>query len=321
MKQIIFICICTIYFQTNLCAQKVNKTKFHRLPDGISNNLVSCVFQDSKGFLWFGTANGLNKFDGYKYTTYEHTTSDSNSIRRNLIMHIYEDKTGNFWISTEGGGLNYFDRKTEKFKFYRQGNDNKHLSSDMIRMILEDTDGTLWLAHSLGLDNLNPKTGIVQHFSTNQPQTKYASGDAQAVFRVDEKYVWLTSRMGGLVRFDKQNKIFVNFSTQNSEIKDNFIRAITPSKEKNKYWVGYQRSGVSLISIQGHKVIFEKHYTHNPQNPQTINGNNIRALLEDSKGNLWIGIENGGISILNLKSDTINHYKNDNKDELSLASD
>src|ERR1041385_276236 len=85
---------------------------------GLSQSNVMCIFQDSRGFMWFGTRDGLNKYDGYKFIVYKYDDKDSNSISHNTIQDIAEDRDGNLWIATWGGGLNMFDRNKEKFKRY-----------------------------------------------------------------------------------------------------------------------------------------------------------------------------------------------------------
>ena len=85
---------------------------------GLSHTMVNCIFQDSKGFMQFGTEDGLNKFDGYKFTVYRNDPDDSSTLGRGSIRDIYEDKSGNLWIATEYSGINKFDRKTEKYTHY-----------------------------------------------------------------------------------------------------------------------------------------------------------------------------------------------------------
>ena len=87
------------------------------LQDGLSQSTISCILQDKDGFMWFGTANGLNRYDGYGFTVYKSNISDSGSISNNIINYLYEDSAGTLWISTESG-LNSFDKRTGKFKRY-----------------------------------------------------------------------------------------------------------------------------------------------------------------------------------------------------------
>jgi len=99
---------------------QTNQVKFHNLnsEQGLSQATARCIYQDSKGFLWVGTQDGLNKYDGYTFTIYRHDQADQNSLSNNSVSAILEDKFGMLWIGTTGGGLNRFDRQTEKFTRY-----------------------------------------------------------------------------------------------------------------------------------------------------------------------------------------------------------
>ena len=93
------------------------------LNEGLSQTSVLCILQDRQGFLWFGTEDGLNKYDGYKFDVYRHNPDDKNSLSNNYVWSIYEDAEGSLWIGTRGG-LNKFDRKAEKFTRYQNEPDN-----------------------------------------------------------------------------------------------------------------------------------------------------------------------------------------------------
>ena len=103
------------------------------LEEGLSNLTVYCILQDSYGFMWFGTEEGLNKFNGYDFTNYVHNTSDPNSISHNFITALHEDSEGYLWVGTFGGGLNKFDRKKRIFKHYIEKQATYH--PDLMDMI------------------------------------------------------------------------------------------------------------------------------------------------------------------------------------------
>jgi two-component system sensor histidine kinase ChiS len=113
------------------------------LEQGLSQSVVYCILQDSRGFMWFGTDDGLNKYDGYCMIIYRHNLLDSTSICSSKIKSIYEDKNGTLWIGTENDGLNRFDREKGEFTRYRE---KDGLSNDFIYGILEDDSGNLWIS-------------------------------------------------------------------------------------------------------------------------------------------------------------------------------
>src|SRR5437868_6956589 len=100
---------------------------------GLSQNHIMCILQDSKGFMWFGTRDGLNKYDGYKFTVYKNNPKDSNSISNNFITGIVEDPKGMIWVATRGGGINGYDKAKDKFIHFKYNLKNPSgISSDLI---------------------------------------------------------------------------------------------------------------------------------------------------------------------------------------------
>ena len=126
---------------------------------GLSQAGVFCIYQDSRGLLWFGTEDGLNRYDGYKFIVYKYDSENPKSISHNFIRAIYEDNKNNLWIGTEMGGLNRFNRLKEEFVRYTHNPDNpESLSSNRVYEIFEDSHGELWIGTFNGLNRFNKKT-------------------------------------------------------------------------------------------------------------------------------------------------------------------
>jgi len=145
-KRILFL-IALSFFPGNSYPQADNLTLEHlSVEQGLSQSSVLCILQDSKGYMWFGTQHGLNKFDGYTFTTYKRNPFDSTSISDNYILALNEDRDGNLWIGTNGGGLNRYDPFTETFtRFKHNPNDPHSLSHDRVVSIIQDRFGTIWI--------------------------------------------------------------------------------------------------------------------------------------------------------------------------------
>src|SRR6185295_19136388 len=118
------------------------------IEEGLSNENITAILQDSKGFLWIGTFDGLYKYDAYSFTKYQKDPFDPNSLSQNFIYTIFEDKQGTIWVSTFEG-LCKFDRNTEKFTRYKPSPDAK-FSNPNISAINEDTDGMMWVGSTSG---------------------------------------------------------------------------------------------------------------------------------------------------------------------------
>ena len=125
---------------------------------GFSQGVVFSILQDSKGFIWLGTANGLIRYDGYETKIYKYNPDDEKSLSYNGVISIYEDRSGTLWIGTEGGGLNKYNRETDKFtRYMHDPNDSKSLSNNTIFGILQDRSGNLWIGtNGGGLNKLIP---------------------------------------------------------------------------------------------------------------------------------------------------------------------
>ena len=114
--------------------------------DGLSQNFVSCILQDQKGFMWFGTKDGLNRYDGHTFVVYQHDPFDTTTISDNFITSLFEDSRGYIWVGTLTGGLNIFDRKTETFhQIIYTPNSSKITVTEEVKAIVEDSKGNIWI--------------------------------------------------------------------------------------------------------------------------------------------------------------------------------
>jgi len=135
VTRITLIIVCIALTLPHLSAQDLSHFRFTHLTteDGLSQSTINDILQDSRGFLWFGTDDGLNRYDGYTFEVYKNIPGDQTSISSNIITGLIEDFESNIWIATNGGGLNKFDRRTERFERYRHNRNNSNsLSNDFI---------------------------------------------------------------------------------------------------------------------------------------------------------------------------------------------
>lgn len=142
---LLFFFICC-FLPVNISITKAQTGKFYSTDKELSNSLINAVYQDRRGFIWVATENGLNKFDGTRFSIYRHNPTDSTSIKNNYVRTLFEDSRGNFWIGCING-LQRYDRATdsfhEQFISRKDGRKNPHITS-----IIERRNGDLWIATS-----------------------------------------------------------------------------------------------------------------------------------------------------------------------------
>ena len=132
--------------------------KFGRLTaeDGLSSDQTWELAQDKRGFMWFGTANGLSRYDGARVKVYRHDPDDPNSLGHNIVRAMIADQSGDLWVGTWGGGLNQYNPEKDAFIRYQHDPDNPHsLSNNTVRTVYEDRAGTIWVGTMRGLNKLD----------------------------------------------------------------------------------------------------------------------------------------------------------------------
>lgn len=311
-----------LFISLSLLSQKQN-LKFDHLDinSGLSQNNVLCVLQDSRGFMWFGTRDGLNKYDGYTFTLYRNNPADENSISNNFITALIEDTKGNMWVATNGGGLNRYDREKDRFFRYKHDKNNSNsISSDLIDCIMEDHNGNLWIGGEAGLNILNTKTNRFVHYTNNKtdPQT-LTSNSIRDIFEDFRNNIWVATYGGGLNLFNPATHSFTSFRHHNQDTTsishDKVYRVFADSK--HRLWIGTHGGGLNLFNYQTRQF---RHFIQNINSNSSLPANSIYSLGEDEDGYLWIGTENGGLSIFNPTTEIFNNYHHDDFDNSSISS-
>jgi ligand-binding sensor domain-containing protein/signal transduction histidine kinase/DNA-binding response OmpR family regulator len=294
-----------LFLQINSGAYCQKKLSFQSLHDGLSNNHIKCIFQDSKGFMWFGTYDGLNKFDGNNFVTYENSPSDSNSLCHNYINAIIEDKYKNIWIGTSNG-LDIYNRNNDHFSTIHQLHSYTFLC---ITVLFFDDLDNLWIGTSgNGLIIYNIKNQKVTSFTSSITDEKTISSNFVTGI-VKDRYnrIWIGTR-SGLNLFDYKNKIFKHFvhDDNNPESLSQNNIMVLKTDNSGDVWIATYGGGVNQLGDRNDKIIF-KHYDKN-NTTHGLSNNYILSLCPDRKGNLWIGTENGGLNYLNESNGIIDHY-------------
>lgn len=297
--------------------------KFEHLQTGagLSHSNVICILQDSRGFMWFGTRDGLNKYDGYKFTVYRNDPKNTQTISNNYIFDITESSDGDLWIATWGGGLNHFDRQKKSFTSFRHDSKKANsIAANFITCVREDKNGNIWIGtESAGLDMYDKKTGAFTHYKFNSNDSRSISDDfIRTIYEDKEKNLWIGTVHGGLNLFNSNDKTFTRFQHDDAvptSLSFNDVHNVFEDS-KHRVWVGTNGGGIDLFDI---KTSTFKHYKNDPRNSNSLCKNEVVAINEDNDNNIWIGTENGGLSILNPATGAFKTYVYDEVDNTSLS--
>ncbi len=312
-----------LLFQSQTAFTQRKNLKFDQLDinDGLSQNNVLCVLQDSRGFMWFGTRDGLNKYDGYKFTLYRNKETDKSSISGNFISAIAEDKEGNIWVATGKNGLNCFNRSTEKFTRYsREGKNQFYISSNQLQSVTIDSGGNVWIGTAdAGMDMLNTATGTRIHYSSNKnDSTSLSENNIINIYEDSRKNIWVAVYGGGLNLLNRKSNTFTRFrhnKSNRTSISSDKVYSIFEDSQK-RLWIGTHGGGLNLFNP---KTGTFRRFEYDARKPNSLPANELYAIGEDDEHHLWIGTENAGLSIFNPQTEVFNNYLHDEMDNSSLA--
>ncbi|MDQ3021479.1 MAG: histidine kinase [Bacteroidota bacterium] len=290
------------------------KVEHISLEQGVSNNLIFSIYQDSKGFIWFGTMFGLVKYDGVNYKTYRHDPLDSNSLSNDDIISIYEDKSGNLWLGTFNGGLNKYDRKTGIFTRYLHNPDNPNtISSNTVWDIIQDKSGAMWFGtDGGGLSKFENNTFIT--YKKDSTDKESISGNfIRSLAEDKDGNIWAGTMASGLNKFDKEKNSFTNFRNEPGNEKslgNNFVTSIFEDGN-GELWIGTGGGGLNKFDKSTGEF---KRYTHDSTNQSSISSSYVFSIGEDSPGYLLVGTQKG-LNKFDISSEKFERLKIYTKEE------
>lgn len=295
MKKALCILLVSILTQFILASQRYHFSNLS-VKDGLSQLHVTCIYQDKLGYMWFGTRNGLNKFNGNSFEIFWNHADDEQSISSNTIACITEDAEGNLWIGTENG-LNKLDKKRKGFKRYYLANEADSVNNKILSLHI-DADGVLWVGTLSGLFIYEPESDSLKSVYIRE----LADNSVSAILEKDN-HLYLASSKNGLLIYDRQKKRIVRSYQTNSKtlpVISNYIKDIYIDKKDN-IWLGTYKDGVCVIKHDLSEVV-----QYNTSNG--LSNNSIRCIKESPSGEMWVGTFDG-LNIINPVTSRITSYK------------
>lgn len=282
----------------------------YSIDQGMYETNITSVIQDRTGFLWFGTYTGIEKFDGYNFTSFKNSPLDTNSIDNAFVNTLCEDKEGNIWIGT-WHRLDKFNYTTGIFTHYKPnppGNEtkmNKHVLS-----ICEDNEGILWIGTRDGLHKFDKSSGkFINSFQSDNNPGSISSNTVNSIYKDKEGSLWFGTD-NGLDKLDSRSETFIHYwnNSNNRPLSDYVVNTIFEDAS-GIFWLGTQNGVVAFDP----KIFTSSRY---------LNGkaNSVSSICEDEFGTLWIGTKENGLYTLDKKTLKTTHYVHNSKEPVSISS-
>jgi signal transduction histidine kinase/ligand-binding sensor domain-containing protein/DNA-binding NarL/FixJ family response regulator len=312
--------------------------------DGLSNDSVFSILQDHRGFMWFGTQGGLNRYDGYRVTQYRHDPKDSHSLGDDFVQQLFEDSRGGIWSGTSV--LSRFDPATETFTRYPLPSDGRVLitgfaedhhgvvwvastierllrfepgtpasrgydlgkliprAKDGFQAIHSDADGILWLGTTDGLVRFDPATGDRIHYSPNPPASIRGIASNQS------GKLWLATPEGAQNVFDPVTRKFArNLSiAAHPDDSGGGMTASIYVDPSGTVWRGTWTEGLNIFYPYNGMMGTLR---YDPADPHSLSGNQVLSIVRDREGSVWVGVKGGGVNRLPASSTTFGNWRHD----------
>ena len=298
------------------------------IDQGLSQNMIRDVIQDSRGFMWIATWDGLNRFDGYNFKVYKNIDGDSTSLRINKIIRVLEDHNGVIWVGTFGGGLAKFNRKSESFKNYLYNSkDPNSLGDNQVLEIYEDSKNRMWIGTRNGgvfmfqnKDNQHyqeEQIKFVNYRNIPNDSTTLSDNGVISVFEDSFGSLWfgtLDGLLNKLVMVNQKDNAFkfLHYDSKSLQVVDKSNYSYENIIEDKNYpgllWLVDYYTGITWFDVKKEKFIDSyPFYNFSKKFPKE----NVESVLQDSDGIIWIGTYGNGIYTLNLndKEKQFDHFR------------
>ena len=299
-----FILIILFFLSFNTFSNE-KRFKVINMTSGLTSNTVLCLMEDSDGYIWIGTRDGLNRYDGKNFETFEHKFGDSTSLINNHVNCLTQSGNQEIWIGT-AKGLSKFDVHTKRFKSYQLKIDSVQLYTNNIRTIFERNEKELWIGTAHGLFIFDKKNETYRHLFISQDLSLEKNG-IRFIFEDSRKNIWIGTD-DGLYRFKQGH--FVRFQLLAQAEKQLVVVREIVEDQNGFLWLGTEYQGVIVLDARSDKLEVIK--TINTDNSSLLS-NTVRAIYFENDSLVWIGTFDG-LNILNLKTNEITFYTSTSQD-------
>jgi PAS domain S-box-containing protein len=279
---------------------------------GLSQAAVSSITQDQDGFIWIGTQEGLNRFDGYHFETFYHRDDDPHSLSHDSIWDLLADSQGNLWVGTDAG-LNRYNEASNNFENYPLDEvpaADQRTRHGSIHTLFEDSRGRVWIGTGAGLVALQPDQNLIHYHHDPALPGSISRGSVRAVFEDSGGRIWIGTELGGLNLLDETSQSFEHYVSDPDDldsISDNYIRFIIEAAP-GKLWLATFNGGVSILDTR----------TGSVERLTNTASARVRSLLKDQDGDIWVGTDSG-LQLWNAATRDFARYTVDPTDVHSIS--
>ncbi|WP_371193550.1 two-component regulator propeller domain-containing protein [Glaciecola sp. SC05] len=298
-----YLCLMVALIQGNVAFAAIDNARFQKLEvaDSLSNQNINVIFQDSTGFIWFGTQEGLNRYDGYRIETFNQIFGDKTSLSSSWINAIVEDNNNKLWVGTRSG-VNRYDPNTRRFEQFNTSEDGQGINDEVVRDVWKDSKGVIWVATRKGLNKFIENENRFKHYN-------FANDEGESIEAYDVVMdltgaFWLGSEKNGLFRFDGESERLVKVVPQfyvDGKLKTVRIRSLFIDSH-HKLWIGTNSAGVYRLDFTAQKSEnMEEAVVKIPGITQT----SVIDIIEDDNGTIWFASSDGLVYYSNGKVDAM----------------
>jgi PAS domain S-box-containing protein len=302
--------------------------------DGLSEGRVWGITQDRRGFLWFTSHGGVNRYDGHRFKVYKYDPKNINSPASTIYRCVLEDSRGMLWFGSLDGGLARLDPETEQWTNFRHDPQDPHsLSGDAIWAIAEDPLGDLWIAtEANGLSRFDHETGQFTHYGHDPDDPNSLSGDQVMAIEVDRSgAVWVGTQFDGLNRFEPETEHWTRYRHDPDDPDSLSLDHVQSVYEDRSgvLWIGTLGGGLDRFDENAAGEAIFTHFQNDPEDPTSLSSNQVMSIHQDPSGTLWVGTFGGGLNQLTPKGAEMAgeqhaafvRYQHDPSDPHSLSHD
>lgn len=317
MKQIVQKCILVFCFLNQPAYSKDKNLIFNHisLDEGLPNVPINCITQDSYGYIWLGTTEGLFMYNGYNFTRYTH--DDSTSISGNYINAIIEDADKDILIGTNGRGFCIYNRESEQFEGFSHRDDvPESIINNTVKSIFQDSKGNIWIGTlGGGVDIFDKEKKIFRHLTT--PGSTYSERHVSSFAEDNSGKIWVGHYEGDLCYYPSAQSelVCMTDSLEEKVSIDGYLKYLYVDSN-NELWIGSISSGLYRYNIGTKQV---RHYIQGDASGD-LTSNIVTAIQELSPGILAIGTDGGGLELLHADSETFEHYEHNPSNKNGISS-